>query len=255
MYMDFAGLLFFMTVLTCSIALVDKLFFDRKRNGEKRPWLIETAYSLFPVFLFVFVIRTFIAEPYRIPSGSMKPTLVEGDFVLVNKSKYGWWFPIIDYRLNPFEDPARGDVIVFRYPPKPKVNYIKRIIGLPGDDITYDNKQLFINGALVAKEYLETTYNDSPRGRPYLVRMYEEFLLPDANHLIYEREGAIIGFSGTVPEGHYFVMGDNRGDSEDSRVWGFVPDHYIKGKAARIMVSYDGKNVKLRMKRTGSKIE
>jgi signal peptidase I len=253
--MDFAGLLFLLTVLSCGVALIDKLFFAKKRGEKKRPWIIETAYALYPVFLIVFVIRTFIAEPYRIPTGSMKPTLLEGDFVLVSKSKYGWWFPIIDYRLNPFNEPERGDVIVFRYPPKPKVNYIKRIIGLPGDEILYDNNQLFINGALVAKEYLETTYNDSPRTRPYLVRVYEEFLLPNTDHLIYEREGRIIGFAGTVPEDHYFVMGDNRGDSEDSRVWGFVPEYYVKGKAARIMLSYDGGKVRLRLNRTGSKIE
>ncbi len=253
--MDFAGILFLLTVISGVAALIDKCLFAKKRGDKKRPWIIETAYSLFPVFLIVFIIRTFIGEAYRIPTGSMKPTLLDGDFVFVSKFTYGWWFPIIDYRLNPFDEPQRGDVIVFRYPPKPTVNFIKRIIGLPGDEIIYQNNQLFINGELVPKEYTKTTYSDSIRKIPYLVREYEETLPIDVKHLIYERDGFILPYEGKVPEGHYFMMGDNRGDSEDSRVWGFVPEYYIKGKASHVLLSIDTKNIKIRFRRTGDKIE
>ncbi len=254
MYMDFSGLLFVFAVLTTLLVGVDTLFFKKMRGDAKPIWVIGLAYELFPVFLLVFCIRTFVIEPYRIPSGSMKPTLVEGDFVLVNKFKYGWHIPYIDKRVSFGVKPERGDVIVFRYPPKPTENFIKRVIGLPGDEIIYQDKQLFINGQLIAKAFVESDYTDPIDGQPYFVREYREDLM-GVEHDIYERPINGITFSGKVPEGHYFVMGDNRDDSGDSRLWGFVPDALLKGDAFRIMISIDMKQLDIRWKRTGEAIE
>lgn len=254
MYMDFAGILFLLTLVSGMIWLFDRLYFAKKREG-KAGWFVETCVSLFPVFLIVFMIRTFIAEPYRIPSGSMKPTLVEGDFILVSKFKYGWYFPVLNVRANPFSQIQRGDVVVFRYPPDPKVVFIKRVIGLPGDKIVYVNKNLFINGELVPKEYLQTTYTDALDGKPYMVREFVETLPDNVEHDIYTRNMPGYEFDGVVPEGHYFAMGDNRDDSGDSRVWGFVPDHYVKGKAEYVLISLNQKSFKPRFDRFGERIE
>lgn len=255
MYADFSGLLFVLAVLTTLVAVADTLFFKKQRGGKKAPWIITTCYELFPVFVIVFAIRTFIIEPYRIPSGSMKPTLVEGDFVLVNKFKYGWYFPYIDKRVRLGQEVKRGDVVVFREPSDPSRNFVKRIIGLPGDSIVYTNKNLFINGQQVTETFIESTYVTSLDGRPpYFVRMFEE-QLGDVKHAIYERPGPGLEFTGTVPANSYFVMGDNRDDSGDSRVWGFLPDALLKGDAFRIMLSIDTQNMRVRWKRTGEAIE
>jgi signal peptidase I len=254
MYMDFSGLLFVLAVLTTVVVGVDTIFFKKKRGTGKPSWLLGLAYELFPVFVIVFCIRTFIIEPYRIPSGSMKPTLLEGDFVLVNKFKYGWYFPVIDKRLSFGTAPQRGDVVVFRQPVDPTQNFIKRMIGLPGDKIEYQDKKLYINGELIPKTFIESAYVDPVDGNPYFVRMYEEHLM-GVDHDIFERPMDGLTFSGTVPEGHYFVMGDNRDDSGDSRVWGFVPDALMKGDAFRIMISVDTKKLNMRWGRTGDAIE
>lgn len=254
MYMDFSGLLFVLALVTTLVVCVDVLFFKKQRGDRKMSWLLSTAYELFPVFLIVFAIRTFIIEPYRIPSGSMKPTLVEGDFVLVNKASYGWYFPYLDKRLTLGQSPERGDVVVFRNPAMPTQNFIKRIIGLPGDTIVYQNKNLFINGQPVPEEFIESTYVDPIDGAPYFVRMYEE-QLGDVKHSIYERPARGLEFTGTVPPNSYFVMGDNRDDSGDSRVFGFLPDALLKGNAFRIMISVDTKKMNMRWNRTGEKID
>lgn len=254
MYADFSGLLFLLAAITTLVVILDKLFFKKNRGAEKQPWIVAICYELFSVFLIVFVIRTFIIEPYRIPSGSMKPTLVEGDFVLVNKFKYGWHIPVIETRITLGQAPKRGDVVVFRSPQDPTRNFIKRIIGLPGDNIVYKNKALFINGELVKDEFIESTYVTPLDGSPYFVRMYEE-QLGDVKHGIYERPGNGLEFTGTVPENNYFVMGDNRDDSGDSRVWGYLPDALLKGDAFRIMISVDTKKFNLRWDRTGAAIE
>lgn len=248
MYADFAGLLFLLAVFTGLIWLYEKI--SKKRNK-----FTDFFAGLFPVFLIVFTIRTFIGEPYRIPSGSMKPTLLEGDFVYVNKSSYGWYIPYLDKRLEWGNQPERGDVIVFRYPPEPTVNFIKRIIGLPGDRILYVNHELYINGEHVSKNYVTSTTTNSAEGQPYLVQLFDEDLPPDVAHQIYQRNVQGLSFEGTVPAGHYFVLGDNRDDSGDSRVWGFVPEGLVKGKATTVLLSIDMQNMMPRFGRTGGKIE
>ena len=245
--MNFALILFLLLVLTGVMALADRLYFARQRPaGAKEPWWIEYPKSFFPVILIVFVLRSFIVEPFRIPSGSMIPTLQVGDFILVNKFTYGIRLPIINQKVVDLNDPQRGDVMVFRYPVDPSYDYIKRVIGLPGDKVAYIHKRLTINGVPVpiktagdylhrerisySKQYIESigsvehaVLNDeeAPDGVPFVKQF------PSRDNCSYNEDGFVC----TVPPGHYFMMGDNRDNSSDSRVWGFVPDRNIVGKA------------------------
>jgi signal peptidase I len=232
---------------------------DRERVRERllrAPAWIELLAGFFPVLLAVFVLRSFVGEPFRIPSESMLPTFEVGDFILVNKFAYGLRLPLVNRDILPLGTPARGDVIVFRYPPDPSLNYVKRVIGLPGDAIVYRDKRLTINGLAVpiagaaapaaehaiveSRETLPSTAGpvahevliDARRGdvsRPMLP-------YPLMDHCRYG-DGATI--SCTVPAGHYFVMGDNRDNSADSRYWGFVPDANLVGRASLIWMNFE----------------
>ncbi|ADU92029.1 signal peptidase I [Taylorella equigenitalis] len=211
--------------------------------------------SLFGLVLFIFLLRAFVVEPFRIPSGSMLPTLQKGDFILVNKFKYGLRFPIINQKLVSLGSPNRGDIVVFRYPLNTSQDYIKRIIGIPGDVIVYENKQLYVNGKAIESisdgPYVKA---EQQSGKPEL---YKEKLF-SIEHGILQMPGLypikpIEQFEGIesckyylqsaveckVPEGHYFVMGDNRDNSLDSRYWGFVPDKYLAGKAFFIWLNFE----------------
>ncbi|MBO2928746.1 signal peptidase I [Metapseudomonas otitidis] len=212
----------------------------------KEPLLVEYGKSFFPVLAIVLVLRSFLVEPFQIPSGSMKPTLEVGDFILVNKFAYGIRLPVLDTKVIEVGDPQRGDVMVFRYPSDPNVNYIKRVIGLPGDRIAYSNdKRLTVNGQLVA----ETLVGDEP-GTLGSARLYKE-KLGEVEHMIRKEMRRNLmepGKEWVVPEGHYFMMGDNRDNSNDSRYWndpniprdllGMVPDRNIVGKAFAVWMSW-----------------
>lgn len=212
----------------------------------KEPLLVEYGKSFFPVLAIVLVLRSFLVEPFQIPSGSMKPTLEVGDFILVNKFAYGIRLPVLDTKVIEVGDPQRGDVMVFRYPSDPNVNYIKRVIGLPGDRIVYSNdKRLTVNGQLVA----ETLVGDEP-GTLGSARLYQE-KLGEVEHMIRKEMRRNLmepGKEWVVPEGHYFMMGDNRDNSNDSRYWndpniprdllGMVPDRNIVGKAFAVWMSW-----------------
>ena len=229
--MIFALILMSVTGLTGLIYLLDVMYFAKKRaHGKKESIIIEYSKSFFPVLLFVFVIRSFIVEPFKIPSGSMMPTLIAGDFIAVNKFSYGVRFPVINNVLIPNGMPERGDVVVFHYPMDTSIDYIKRVIGLPGDIIKYENKKLFINNKLVPHVF----------EKDYEYMMNENYRVPaqeftetlgEVKHsiLIHNVEGESGRF--VVPEGNYFVMGDNRDNSSDSRVWGFVSEDLLVGKA------------------------
>lgn len=238
-------------LLTGIIWLVDILFFQKKRTADaEEPTAVEYAKSFFPVILVVFLIRSFMAEPFKIPSGSMMPTLLAGDYILVNKFTYGLRMPILNNVLIDMNVPDHGDVIVFHYPPNPKLDYIKRVIGLPGDEIRYQDKQLQVNGkSITLTEIGDYRYKDDKK-REVLATHYQEQLF-DVQHDIltldrftpYEMgmpgHQLMNGKSIVVPEGHYFVMGDNRDNSSDGRVWGFVPDENLVGKAFFIWFNFE----------------
>jgi signal peptidase I len=205
------------------------------------PVVIEYSRSLFPVLLIVLLFRSFLFEPFKIPSGSMIPTRLVGDFIVVNKYAYGLRLPVMHTKIVPISDPERGDVVVFRYPVDPKVNFIKRLVGLPGDQISYRDKRLYINGEQVPAEplghYGSADVKCATPG-PDAMRFSET--LGEVNHdiLLHEGSGSRDG-QWTVPEGHYFVMGDNRDRSNDSREWGFVPEKNLMGRAVGIWLNFD----------------
>lgn len=247
--MNFAAWLLGLSVISGAIVLVDILFFAKKRQPQQKPnRLIEYARSFFPIFLVVLLLRSFLIEPFRIPSGSLEPTLQVGDFLAVNKFIYGIRLPVWEKKIISVKAPKRGDIIVFRWPPNPTYDYIKRVIGIPGDTVAYHHKVLFING-VEAKQSFDKYTIDESSGSP--VAEYQENLL-GVKHAIYRRSN-IPGqdFEITVPPKHYFVMGDNRDDSADSRYWGLVGDEYIRGKAFVIWMSWDGKTYRIRWNRLG----
>jgi signal peptidase I len=241
--MDFSLIMFLLLLATGAIWGLDRAILARRRGGDRRePMLVEYSRAFFPVILIVFLLRSFLVEPFRIPSGSMMPSLYDGDFILVNKFTYGIRLPVINQKLADLNTPRRGDVAVFRFPGDPSVNYIKRVIGIPGDRILYKGKRLSVNGAPV--EYTSIrTYAGPLAGRLGLEELRVTETLDGVAHdiLVTERpEPGPVEF--TVPAGHYFVMGDNRDHSNDSRYWGFVPDRNLVGKAFFIWFSLDWSN-------------
>jgi signal peptidase I len=289
--MNFALILFCLTVFTGVFWFADILYFKKRRQaafnaevlaldsriaqnpgayaGDHRekeieridhttraaPAWLEFPASFFPVIAVVFGLRSFIVEPFKIPSGSMIPTLLVGDFILVNKFSYGIRLPVINKKIIDVGQPHRGDVMVFRYPVDPSLDYIKRVIGVPGDKISYKNKKLSINGVLLpttpttdylhpdravySKQFIETI-----DGRPHRILIDEDrenFInpivpFPHLENCLYNNAGVEC----TVPPGSYFMMGDNRDNSEDSRYWGFVPEQNIVGRAFGIWMSWNG---------------
>jgi len=252
---DFALILFMLTLVTGALWCVDRFYARMRRAPDApSPWWVEWGAAFFPVVLIVFCLRSFVVEPYKIPSGSMMPTLLEGDFIVVNKFAYGIRLPVIYTKIIDINKPKRGEVMVFRYPPELSQNYIKRVVGLPGDTVEYIEKGLTINGKKVeiveAGKYLHAD-------RLYHTPKYTEKLGKDEHDILIEeqapdfvrnvmdypfRENCVYderGFSCKVPDGHYLVMGDNRDNSADSRVWGFVPDENIVGRAFFIWFNFN----------------
>ncbi|MFY0992502.1 signal peptidase I [Halomonas sp. C05BenzN] len=207
-----------------------------REKALKEPWPVDYSRSFFPVLLVVLVLRSFVVEPFQIPSGSMRPTLEVGDFILVNKFTYGLRLPVVHTRIVEFNEPERGDVMVFRFPSEPSVNFIKRVVGLPGDRIRYEGKQLFVNGEPVTKRLL----SEAGPGAPGELLLEER--LGELAHRIYNnpRDPGPQVRELVVPEGHYFTMGDNRDHSNDSRYWGFVPEENIVGRAFAVWMHWDG---------------
>jgi signal peptidase I len=247
-------------LLTGIIWLVDYLFFQKKRAaGTVEPTTVEYAKSFFPVILLVFLIRSFVAEPFKIPSGSMMPTLLAGDYILVNKFTYGLRLPVLNTVFLDINQPKRGDIAVFHFPPNPKIDYIKRIIGLPGDRIQYQNKRLVINDQPVEVTMLENSDIALQDGSMIKTHRLQEQLAGVTHDILvhdipnrYEPNSIgdrfLNGESIVVPDGHYFAMGDNRDNSSDGRVWGFVPDKNLVGKAFFIWFNFD------KLSRIGSSI-
>jgi signal peptidase I len=260
--MNFALILFVALAVTGVIWLLDALLLKKQRAPDaKEPMLVEYARSFFPVILIVFSLRSFLVEPFKIPSGSMLPTLLVGDFILVNKFTYGIRLPVINKKIVPLNDPQRGDVMVFRYPQDPSLDYIKRVVGTPGDTVEYRGKELIINGHTVPQKPAGT-YSYMASGLNYVTAQIRDEHLGSEDHMAmvqpeapsvipgqvmdnfpyrencsYDEQGT--GFVCKVPKGYYFMMGDNRDGSNDSRYWGFVPDANIVGKAFFIWMNFD----------------
>ncbi|WP_300494326.1 signal peptidase I [uncultured Methylophaga sp.] len=252
--MSFPAIMVLLVAITGLIWLVDRFWLAPKRKvNDNEPAIVEYAKSFFPILLLVLVIRSFIAEPFRIPSESMLPTLHVGDFILVNKFSYGVRLPVINTKILDTGSPERGDVMVFRYPKQPEIDYIKRVIGLPGDKVGYFNKTLYLNGQEVKTELVdkpsEMLGTIAPR-----VQLKHEFLNSDPHEIFLDPQRQSMEGEVTVPEGHYFVMGDNRDNSNDSRVWGTVPEENLVGKAFFVWMSWDWNQGGLVWSRVGSSI-
>ena len=218
-----------------------------------QPWWLDWTAGLFPVIISVFFLRSFIVEPFKIPSGSMIPTLLVGDLILVNKFHYGLRLPVLNTKLTEGEKPQRGDVMVFRYPPRPSLDYIKRVVGVPGDTVAYLNKRLTVNGQVVPTESVPEFFDED--AMRYFKQYEEKFGTQSHRVLNDEQRPAFVpgadkfpgfencdytveGVTCKVLEGHYFMMGDNRDNSMDSRYWGFVPEKNIVGKAFFVWMNF-----------------
>jgi signal peptidase I len=245
MTFDFELLLVLATVISGIIWLADAQYFAKRRRAEAKegeaaeqaanePYVVEFSRFLFPVVLIVLVLRSFLAEPFKIPSGSMLPTLEIGDFILVNKFAYGLRLPVGHQRILDLGSPERGDVIVFRYPENPSVDYIKRVVGVPGDEVAYYNKVLYINGKPAPLENIGGYIEDYPH-----INRYQEDLTGVSHEILLNNLSSASDFVIKVPAHKYFAMGDNRDNSRDSRVWGFVPEENLVGKAFLIWMNWD----------------
>lgn len=247
--MNFALILVVLSFISGFIYLLDVLFFAKKRKPNQKPGrIIEYSRSFFPVFFMVLLLRSFLVEPFRIPSGSLEPTLLVGDFVAVNKFAYGLRLPVAEKKVLSVANPKTGDIAVFRWPPEPSYDYIKRVIGVPGDHIVYRNKVLTINGKEAKQSFVEYTIDESS-GKP--VARYKEDLNGTIHDIFMRSDVPAVAFDLVVPEGNYFMMGDNRDDSADSRFWGFVPDSYLRGKAFLVWMSWNAKKDNLRWSSIG----
>lgn len=255
MNLDFPTIMVLLVAVTGGIWAVDAAVFAPRRRAEAKAvgaveqapsHIVEYARSFFPVFLVVLVLRSFLVEPFRIPSNSMMPTLLTGDFILVNKYNYGIRLPVLDRKVIAIGSPRRGDVVVFRAPQDPATPFIKRIVGLPGDEIAYREDTLYLNGEPVPQERLGL-YTGTGSGAGMTGASLRKELLDGAVHEILVRErGSRTNFyhevgdgRWVVPQGHYFAVGDNRDNSHDSRFWGFVPDRLLIGKAFLIWFNWD----------------
>ncbi len=269
----FSLILVIVTLVTGIVWVLEKLVWSKKRAlkvaqvrakaGElsdeiadkvaAQPWLVENCVSIFPVIAFVLVLRSFLYEPFQIPSGSMMPTLLVGDFILVEKYTYGIKDPVFRTQLVEVGKPERGDIIVFKYPEDPRIDYIKRVIGVPGDTVRYENKEICIQSGsdtsckkIERSDAVESEFQQD--GDNVTLMQYDEKLGDVSyqtltNPYRYDRVSAYQPRSGVnewvVPKGQYFVMGDNRDNSKDSRFWGFVPEENLVGKAVAIWISFE----------------
>lgn len=245
MSINLALILSILTAVTGVVVLFNRFYYEEKVGapGEGNvvvDTVIEYSRSFFPVLLFVLIVRSFVFEPFRIPSGSMIPTLIDGDYIFVKKYSYGLRWPVIEKKFYDTGSPERGDVAVFRLPSNPNINYIKRVVGLPGDIIAYDNARLTINGNLmplsaypdIESEVRGYFFNETLGQREHAIRHSVDVLAATS------MSPAVRVFE--VPAGHYFMMGDNRDNSQDSRFIGAIPETHLVGEAVRIWMHMDG---------------
>lgn len=255
---DFPFILTAIVLLCGFISLLDLVFLARRRaaRGQLNSGIIvDYARSFFPVLLLVLLIRSFVVQPYRVPTGSLEPTVLPGDFIVVNQFAYGLRLPVLNTKILSVGEPKIGDIALFRWPKNPSIVYVKRVIGTPGDRVIYRNKQLLVNGEKMAQEDLGMDL-DQEYNIAYPVKVMQE-KLPTVTHKIFIRPNtnAYEDFDIVVPQHHYFMLGDNRDNSGDSRVWGFVPEENLVGKALATWMSWDSNKSNIRWERIGKVIQ
>lgn len=259
--LDLPFILVVLTLLTGIIWLIDKKCFEQKRKAAKKkePWWVDYSRSFFPVFLAVLVIRSFIFQIYRVPTGSLVPTVLPGDFIFSTQFSYGLKLPITGATILPLGHPTRGEIAIFPAPPNPKITYIKRIIGVPGDHIIYKNHQLTINGRKIQQKIIGPMpyITNYPGDRNFQGQLREEYLPNGKTHQILvnpSRSEDTASYNFRVPKGYYFAMGDDRDDSADSRMWGFVPANTFQAKGQFILFSWDPIKHRVRWSRIGRRL-
>ncbi len=216
--------------------------------------IVEYSRSFFPILLIVLLIRSFLVQPFRVPTGSLEPTVMPGDFIAVNQYAYGLRLPVLHTKALKVGEPKVGDIVVFRWPPNPSIDYVKRVIGVPGDHVVYKNKVLYINGKKAPQTLIGDAFDIEPQTPVPVLEKQEDLM--GVKHMIFVRPNYNESgdFSVVVPKGEYFMMGDNRDNSSDSRFWGFVPEHNIIGKAFLVWMSWDSHDKSVRWKRIGTVI-
>lgn len=245
MTVDFPLILLSVVVFTGVVTLCDIvvcLYRREKVFGKhiKRPLIIEYSRAFFPVLLLVFLIRSFVVQPYRVPTGSLEPTVIPGDFILVNQYDYGLRFPVWDKKLVSMGEPKHGQIALFYYPVNHALTFVKRVVGLPGDHISYVNKTLYINGEKQPQTFLEDVTRVNDFGELVTYQKYQEDLLGVKHDIFIRRDTPSVDFYNVVvPKGEYFMMGDNRDESDDSRFWGAVPEKDLVGHALFVWMSWD----------------
>lgn len=258
MLFEFLNILFLCAVFAGMIILVDVIWRHYKRQHVRRgkqPIIIDYARSFFPVLLFVVIIRSFLFQPYRVPTGSLEPTVIPGDFIFVSQYNYGLNIPLWNKTIVPMDKPQRGQIALFRWPVNPTITFVKRVIGVPGDHISYIDKTLYINGQEMTKTFFKNTIELGSRSGKEKAQEYEENLAGIKHHILINPNRPSQNFYNLViPKGQYFMMGDNRDDSDDSRMWGFVPmDHFI-GKALWVWMNWDSRKYQIHWNRIGTRL-
>lgn len=257
-HFDFPFILTMFVVVTGLIALADKLFFAKNRQREgtenteaKVPYVIEFSRSFFPALLLVWIIRSFLIQPYRVPTGSLEPTVLPGDFIAVKQYSYGLRVPVIHQKLAKVGEPKRGDIALFHWPVDTSKLFVKRVIGVPGDHIIYKDKQLTINEKPMLQQADGKAVDIEQEGTSVVDQRIEN--LGGIRHRIFVKPEIVdpVDIDVVVPAGYYFMMGDNRDDSDDSRSWGFVPESFFIGQAFGIWMSWDSQNHRIRWDRIG----
>jgi len=258
MSIDFPLILLAVTLFTGVVTLVDWLYCRKYGKTKSMPTIIEYCRAFFPVLLAVLVIRSFLFQPYRVPTGSLEPTVMPGDLILVDQFQYGLNMPVYDSKLVPISEPKTGQIALFYYPVNHAVTFVKRVIGVPGDRISYIDKVFYINGKKMKQTYVGEALDSDGGGQFWPVKVYREDL-NGVEHNIYVRPDvpARNFYNLVVPKGHYFMVGDNRDNSDDSRYWGFVPEEDFIGRALYVWFSWDSEATfpnKVRWGRIGNKL-
>lgn len=253
-YFDFPFFLTLAVIVTGVLSAMDVFYFAKRRDASaSQPYIFEFARSFFIPLLAVWSIRSFLIQPYRVPTGSLEPTVMPGDFIAVKQYSYGMRMPVLRKKIIAIGEPKRGDIALFFWPVDEEKRFVKRVVGVPGDHVVYKDKKLTINGKAIPQTLIGDAMSEEPGQLPKRVVHYRENLL-GVQHDIYVRPDSydMKTVDVTVPEGYYFMMGDNRDDSDDSRYWGMVPEANLIGQAFGVWMSWDSNNSKFRWHRVGT---